>query len=155
MEDARLRHLISEAGPLDDKIQEVVELQENGAGWVIRFQYVNVRVENLPQFNKIGFSVAMDGPKPEQANAAFRAMLAANVMWRLNGGLRFGIGSSDNLVELSIELADVGVTARDIAIHARGLAEHAATWALIFQGRVTMPDAGGVAPEFDSGMIRI
>lgn len=155
MDDAKLRQLITEAGPLDDKIEEVAELQEDGAGWVIRFQYVDVRVENLPQFNKIGFSVAMNGPKEEQANAAYGAMLAANVMWRLNGGLRFGIGSTDNLVELSIELADVGVTARDIAIHARGLAEHAATWALIFQGRVRMPDDSGVAPAFDADMIRI
>jgi hypothetical protein len=155
MDDARLRQLISEAGPLDDKIQEVVELQEDGAGWVIRFQHVNVRVENLPKFNKIGFSAVLDGPQEDHATAAFRAMLAANVMWRLNGGLRFGIGSSDNLVELSIELADVGVTARDIATYARGLAEHTATWALIFQGRVRVPEEGAVAPEFDADMIRI
>jgi hypothetical protein len=114
-----------------------------------------VRVENLPKFHKIGFSVAMNGPSKEQTAAAFGAMLAANVMWRLNGGLRFGIGSSDNLVELSIELADVEVTARDLAIHARGLAKHAATWAPIFQGRVRMPTEDSVAPAFDADMIRI
>jgi Tir chaperone protein (CesT) family len=155
METGTLRSLISDAGPLDDLILEIAELAEDGAGWVVRFEHVDVRVENLEKHHKIGFSAVIAGPDAASAPAAFRALLAANVLWRQNGGLRFALGSSDNLVELSIELADAGVTTRDIAAYCRGLAEHAATWSLIFQGLVSVGDDPGIPADFNAEFIRL
>lgn len=155
MENAQFTQLVAEAGPLDDKILEITELAEEGAGWVARFEQIDVRIENLTQSKKIGFSVAFDGPTEDQAAEFFRAMLAANALWRDNGGLRFALGSDDNLIELSIELPILEVTARDIAIYCRGLAEHAATWMLILHGQVDIENEPELSPDFNSDFMRL
>ena len=155
MENAQFTQLVAQAGPLDDKIMEIAQLAEEGAGWVARFEQIDVRIENLIEARKIGFSVAFDGPAEDLAADFFRAMLAANALWRQNGGLRFALGSDDNLIELSVELAAADVTARDIALYCRGLAEHAATWMLILQGQVGTEDEGGISPDFNPDFIRL
>ena len=105
-----------------------------------------MRVENLTEARKIGFSVAFDGPGEDLAADFFRAMLAANALWRQNGGLRFALGSDDNLIELSVELAAAAVTARDIALYCRALGDKSA-----FPDGCTLGHRPGGNPAWSGG----
>ena len=154
MQDQELAELIGQTGPLDDRIIEIVALGDANDLWAARFEHLDVLIANMPEEQMIGFFATIDGPKDDVALPAYRAMMAANALWRTTGGLRFSL-VTDAGIELSMTLAAVDITPRLLADCTLALAGHTASWALIFSGAVPPPAPEAIAPAFDPSLIRV
>lgn len=155
MQNDTLAQIIGEIGPLDGDIRAIYDMQDDGVGWAIRYEPVDIRIENRPDAGAVAISVLIGGPKGELAPDIFRALLAANALWRDNGGLRFALASTEDHIEISITLRHSEVTPQSLVSYARGMARHAMNWSALFTGNVTDDAAEGSAAAFDAEMIRL
>ena len=148
-----LRALVEQIGPMERTILQIVEIGAEGPKWLVRFERMDVRSEHLPGPGQIAVFATFDGPRGDVEGPALRALMAANMVWRDSGGVRFSLGSSNNLIEVAVTLPFAGTTAHDLAMACVGIAQHAMTWSLLFDGGIAPPATGEAGPEYDPEMM--
>ena len=135
MEDIEFDRLMSEAGPLDDKILACTRTPDGT--YALRFEEVDVLVERDEDRNRIALSVEIGAPRASRALEVYETLLSYNLLWRETGGVRMALTGRKGSVVQFVDLTGSEINARTIATVAANLASLTDIW------RAFLQSAGG------------
>jgi hypothetical protein len=129
MDEAQLDLLISEAGPLDNAIEEIVRDEEGN--WIVRIGDVDVIVASDAARGLLRLGAEIGVPAPESAAQVHEALLVYNVAGRETGDVVMALTAPGGSILQLINLPVAGLTPKNLIVPLVNLAERTRTWRVI------------------------
>jgi Tir chaperone protein (CesT) family len=146
----RVALILQEVGARDDGIKEISAAGE--AGWIVRFDEVEIEVEFDPQTQRLMVSSEIGTPPEELRVQMYEAVLLYSMLWRDTGGLRMAMSESGGPITQMVDLHLSSLTTPVLATVLRNLAEKTLIWRKYINGTDEAP------PEpmpYDQRLIRV
>ncbi len=147
MDDSHVEALITELGPLDDSVAEII--RDPDGNWVVRVGDIDVVVEfdAAAQVLRIGTDI---GIVPEASRlSVYESLLVYNIAAQSSGGVVMALTGPGGSVVQMLVLPVAGLTAQALVVPIVNLAERTPIWReIIANDDSDAPFAA--SPEFNS-----
>ena len=140
----RLQKLMSEIGPLVDKIEAVDQVGE--AYWLFAFGEDTVlQIQYDEQAHKLILFTDLGAPDEEHRLAVYEELLSFNYLWSETGGVRMAIEGPKGTVSQILDLFTLDLDASALSTVMHGFCEKAEYWR-DFIAHFSPPTEGAQAP---------
>jgi hypothetical protein len=151
MADAQsVQQLISEVGPLDDAILEVVQTGDDS--FALRYEHVDVELEIDAEGGRLMLSTEIGEPPLAQRLSIYQSLLTYSLLWRETGGVHMALAGPQGAVIQMTDLTFTELTPTLLATVAANLASRTLTWRAFFASDTAGTTDVRVDPLAELGM---